>query len=105
MIAAGRGIGYERGSAMNATQTKSVTSTEQATGWIDIYEQFLSLERQLNALRQTLLVMRPPGEDAQISRRPVALGGIWANTELTEDDFVLAERSMFAYDAHLEQES
>ena len=89
---------------MNPIQTKSSAPARQTIGWIDVYEQFLSLERQLNALRQTLLVLRPSGGDAPVSYRPVALGGIWVEAELTEEDFMLAERSMFAYDAQLEQE-
>lgn len=89
---------------MNTTQTKLTTTPGQLTSWLDVYEQFLALERQLNALRQTLLVLRPSGEDIRVSRHPVALGGIWAGNELTEDDFLLAERFLFAYDRHGEED-
>lgn len=89
---------------MKLAETETTNSTGQATGWAEIYQQFLSLERQMEVLRQSLLVMRPAGMDAPVSYRPVALGGIWSGSDLTEDDFVLAERSLFAYDPQLEEQ-
>jgi hypothetical protein len=66
----------------------------QLVSWLDVYDKLIILETQLRDLRQLVLALKP--EEVKIeSKHPVQLEGIWAGSDVTEEDITAARRSMF----------
>ncbi|GAB4418613.1 MAG: hypothetical protein Fur0044_14700 [Anaerolineae bacterium] len=70
---------------------------QPAVTWLDVYHKLVALETQLQDFRQLVWALKPTEVKIEC-RYPVKLEGIWAGAEITEDDFVAAKRSMFAYE-------
>ena len=71
-----------------------MTQTETISSYA-IYDKLLDLEKSIRELRMLFLTAKPPAE--RICRHPVSLEGIWAGTNITDEDIEAAKRSMFAY--------
>ena len=70
---------------------------QQPMSWLDIYQKLAALEAELQDLSQMIWQLKP--EEIKIEcRHPVQMEGIWAGSDITEEDIAAARQSMFPFE-------
>jgi hypothetical protein len=76
---------------------EAIMTVQQSVNWLEVYHKLLVLEAQLQDLRVLVWGLKPKETQIECSH-PVKMEGVWAGTEITEDDIAAAKRTMFSYE-------